>query len=145
MIIQPKCIQFCPAAPSTGLYFTLNGVVHLPGDTVLITDIGLSTLVGDDRSDPGSSLVCITTNVNTNCCRGKDGGNVGEWFFPDGNMVPRNSDRPDGDFTRSGFTHQVRLNRRNNAMTPLGTYTCVVPDMNNTMNHTATITLGEYG
>ena len=145
MIIQPKCIQFCPAAPSTGLYFTLNGVVYQPNDTILITDIGVSTLVGEYTSDPGSSLVCITTNVNTNCCRGKDGGNVEEWFFPDGNMVPRNSDSPDGDFTRSGFTHQVRLNRRNNAMTPLGTYTCVVPDMNNTMNHNATIILGEYG
>ena len=145
MIIQPKCIQFCPAAPSTGLYFTLNGVVYQPNDTVLITDIGLSTLVGDDRSDAQSSLVCNTTNVNTNCCRGVDGGNVGEWFFPNGSMVPRNRDSPNGNFTRSGFTHQVRLNRRNNAMTPLGTYTCVVPDMNNTMNHNATIILGEYG
>ena len=118
--------------------------MYQSGDTVLITDIG-STLVGDDRSDPGSSLVCITTNVNTNCCRPADGGNVGEWFFPDGSgsMVPRNSDSPNGDFTRSGFTHQVRLNRRNNAMSPLGTYTCVVPDMNYTVNHNATITLGE--
>ena len=71
---------------------------------------------------------------------------MGEWFFPDGSMVPRNRASPNGDFTRSGFTHQVRLNRRNNAMTPLGTYTCVVPDMNNAMNHTATITLslGEH-
>ena len=143
MITQLKCIQFCPAAPSTGLYFTLNGVVYQPNDTVLITDIGVSTLVGEDRSDPGSSLVCITINVNTNCCRGVDGGNVGEWFFPNGSMVHRNKESPNGDFTRTGWTHQVRLNRRNNAMTPLGTYTCVVPDMNNTMNHTATIILGE--
>ena len=116
--------------------------MYQPNDTVLITDIGLSTLVGD-RFDAGSSLVCITTNVNTNCCRGKDGGNVGEWYFPNGNIVPRNRDSPTGDFTRSGYTREVRLNRRNNAMTPLGTYTCVVPDMNNTMNHTATITLGK--
>ena len=132
-----------PPAPSTGLYFTLNGVVYLPGDTVLITNIGLSTLV-DDTSDAGSSLVCITTNVNTNCCRGTDGGNVGEWYFPSGTIVPRNRASPNGDFTRSGFTHQVRLNRRN-AMTPLGSYTCVVPDMNTAMNHTATITIsGEH-
>ena len=133
-----------PPAPSTGLYFTLNGVVYLPGDTVLITDIGLSILVGD-TFDPGSSLVCITTNINTNCCRGKDGGNVEKWFFPDGTIVPRNRDSPNGDFTRSGYTHQVRLNRRNNAMTPLGTYECRVPHMDTTCSkmHTATITIGE--
>ena len=124
-------------APSTGLYFNLNGVVYLPGDTVLITNIGIGRL----GPDPGSSLVCNTANVNTNCCRRSDGGNVGEWFFPNGTIVPCNKTR---DFTRTGFTHQVRLNHRNNAMTPLGTYTCVVPDMNSTMNHIATITLGEY-
>ena len=133
-----------PPAPSTGLYFNLNGVVYLPGDTVLITDIGLST-VGEDRSDPGSSLLCITNNVNIYCCRASDGGNVGEWFFPDGTIVPRNRDSPNGDFTKTGFTHQVRLNRRNNAMTPLGTYECRVPhiDTTSTEMHTATITLGE--
>ena len=115
--------------------------MYLPGDTVLITDIGVA-----EYTNPRSSLVCITTNVNTNCCRNSDGGNVGEWFFPDESMVPRNRDSPSSDFTRSGFTHQVRLNRRNNAMTPLGTYTCVVPDMNNAaMNHTATITLALVG
>ena len=131
-----------PPAPSTGLYFNLNGVVYLPGDTVLITDIGIGVR---GSPDPGSSLVCITTNIITNCCRAADGGNVGEWFFPDGTMVPRFVTSPNGDFTRTSWTHEVRLNRRNNVTTPLGTYTCVVPDMNNTMNHNATITLGEYG
>ena len=143
MIIQPKCIQFCPAAPSTGLYFTLNGVVYLPGDTVLITDIGIDVVADPD---PGSSLVCNTSNVNDHCCRRSDnpnGTSLGEWYFPGGDIVPRGRV---GDFTRTGYTHQVRLTRRNHAMTPLGTYTCVVPNMNTPMNHTATITLslGEY-
>ena len=115
--------------------------MYLSGDIVLITDIGV---VYPGNPDPGSSLACNTANVNTHCCRQKDGGNVGEWYFPNSTIVPRNSHSPNGDFTRAGYTHQVRLNRRNNAMTPLGTYTCVVPDMYNTMNHTATITLGEY-
>ena len=108
---------------------------------MLITNIGI-----DVRADPnsGSSLVCITTNINTNCCRRSDGGNMGEWYFPNGIIVPRQRDSLNGDLTRTGYTHQVRLNRRNNATTPLGTYTCVVPDMNSAMNHTATITLGEY-
>ena len=31
---------YIPAPPNTGLYFTLNGTVYLPGDTIPITDIG---------------------------------------------------------------------------------------------------------
>ena len=117
--------------------------MYLPGDTVLITGIGAAEPI-----NPRSSLVCNTTNVNTHCCRGKENPNgdpLGDWYFPNGTIVPRFSEKMNGDFTRTGFTHQVRLNRRNNAMTPLGTYTCVVPSMNNAMNHTATITLGECG
>ena len=118
--------------------------MYLPGDTVLITDIGVD-VVGDPN--PGSSLVCNTSNVNTHCCRAGDnpnGGSVGEWYFPNGAKVPHLATSPNGDLTRTGYTHQVRLNRRNNAMTPLGTYTCMVPDMNSTMNHTASITFGEW-
>ena len=113
--------------------------MFLSGDTVLITDIFADP-------NPGSSLVCNTINVNTHCCRGRDnpnGSSVGEWYFPNGTIVPRLSVSPNGDFTRTGYTHQVRLNRRNNTTAPLGTYTCVVPDMNNRMNHTASIILCE--
>ncbi len=118
------------------LYFTLNGTTHSSGATVPITSIGVIGV-----KDAGLSLVCVTSNVNTVCCRGSYGGNVGKWHFPNGSIVPRNSDSPNGDFTRSGFTHQVRLNRRNNALTPYGIYTCVVPDGNDGANHTANITL----
>lgn len=116
-------------APDLGLYFTLNGTVYLSGDSVLITDIGEITL----RTDPaGTTLVCETVNVNTHCCssidgpNGRDGG-VGDWYFPNGTVVPRNSDAQMANFTRRGFTHQVRLNRRNNAMSPTGIYICIVP------------------
>ena len=119
--------------------------MYQPGDTVFINDIGIDVAA---NSNPGSSLVCSTANVNTHCCRSRDNANgpsVGEWYFPNGTKVPRLSASPNGNFTRTGWTHEVRLNHRNNAMTPLGTYTCVVPDMNNAMNHNATIILGEYG
>ena len=96
--------------------------MYLPGDT--ITDIGAQM-----STDPGRSLVCVTSNVNTQCCRGSDGGNVGEWYFPNGTMVPRNSRASrSANFTRSGFTHEVRLNRRNSATSPAGTFECRVPD-----------------
>ena len=110
--------------------------MYLPGDSILITDIGEFT----SSTDPGRSLVCVTSNVNTQCCRGSDGGNVGEWYFPDGTMVPRNSDAPSADFTRTGFTHEVRLNRKNDALTPTGTYECRVPDSG---TGSVTIAIGE--
>ena len=120
--------------------------MYLPGDTVLITNIGKIGVVADP--DPGSSLVCNTANVNTDCCRGVNNPNgpaLGEWYFPNDTIVPRSRDNPNDDFIRTGWTLEVRLNRMNNAMTPLGTYTCVVPDMNSAMNHTATIIIsGEH-
>ena len=114
-------------------------MVYLPGDAVLITAIGVS------GTDADSSLVCVTSNVNTQCCRESDGGNLGEWYFPNGAMVPRNIAAPSADFTRSGFTHLVRLNRRNGAMSPTGMYECRVPDSGaaNASDVTAQITVGE--
>ena len=118
----------------------LNGTTYSSGATVPITGIGVRY-----GNNAGSSLVCVTSNVNTVCCRSTDGGRVGGWHFPNGSIVPRYSDSPNGSFTRSGFIHQVRLNRRNNALTPFGIYTCVVPDENDGVNHTANITLsGKY-
>ena len=127
------------SGPSTGLYFTLSGTVYLPGDTILITDIGSENTT--NRSDPGSSLVCITTNVNTNCCRSIDGGSRGEWYLPNGTRI---LNTPDANFYRTRYNQTVRLNRRNNAMSPTGVFICVVPnDTKSTMNHTATITIGK--
>jgi hypothetical protein len=119
------------SAPSYGLYFTLNSTVYLPGGTVLITDIGkfARVLGGYDPVDPRTSLVCRTEHVNTQCCRGSDGGNVGEWFDPDGNQFPRFGRAHTADFSRSGHAQQVRLNRRNNAMSPTGVFECRVPPM----------------
>ena len=120
--------------------------MYLPGGTVIITGIG------DSTTDPaGPSLVCVTSNVNTKCCRGSDGpggsgGSVGEWYFPNGTMVPRNGRAPSADFTRSGFTHQIRLNRKNNAMSPTGIYECRVPETASNASAssvTAQITVGE--
>ena len=131
-----------PATPPAGLYFSLNGVIHLPGDSVLITDIGSSASSGY----PGSTLVCVTSNVNTNCCRGSDGGRVGEWYHPDGTIVPRNAGTPGDDiFVRTGFTEQVRLNRRANATGPLGVYRCDVPADPSGANISASITIQRQG
>lgn len=121
----------------------LNGSVYLPGDTLVITDVGVVTSI----MDPGFSLVCMTRHVNTQCCRTNDGGNIGEWFFPNGTMVLRYSGYPRFDFTRTGYTREVRLSRRNNAMTPVGDYECRVPgpDGVNTSAHASvTLALSEW-
>ena len=131
---------FLHAVPSSGLYFTLAGTVYLPGDTVFITDIG-AQVSSSNPTDPGTSLVCVTSIVNTECCRGSDnpnGGSLGEWFF-NGNIIPRNSESL--DFSRSGFTEQVRLNRRNDPMGPIGAYECRVPPLGGGTVVTASIIL----
>ncbi len=133
------------APPSDGLYFTLSGTVYLPGATIPITDVGDSYLPGDQINlpDPGPSLVCVTSNVNTMCCRGSDnpnGGSQGNWLYPDGIIVLGNSANPNGDITRSSHTQQIRLNRKRlGVMSPTGVYTCEVPD--GSITHRATITL----
>ena len=116
--------------------------MYLPGDTILITDIGSEDT--DDRSDPHSSLVCVTTNVNTQCCNSADnpnGGSRGEWYLPNGTII---LNTPDTNFYRTRYTQQVRLYRKNGTMSPTGVFTCEVPnDGDSTMNHTATITISE--
>ena len=123
------------------LYFTLNGTTYPSGATVPITSIGVS-----DGEDAGSSLMCVTSNVNTMCCRGADnpnGGAQGNWLWPNGTIVNAN---PNGTITRSDYNQQIRFNRkRTDVLSPTGTYSCVVPaGSDNTKTHTANITLGEY-
>ena len=128
--------------PFSGLYFIWNSRVYLPGDTIFMLDIGESNYF--TAVEPRLSLVCITSNFNNQCCRSVDGGNVGEWLFPNGSMVPRRSTNYIGDFTRSGYTNQIRLHRQNNATVPTGIYTCMVPDESNMeLIHTATILIGD--
>ena len=89
-------------------------------------------------------LVCVTSNVNTQCCRAigetPSGEPVGNWHFPNVSLVPRRAVAPNNDFSRTGNYQQVWLHRINNAMTPMGSYECRVPD-NSGMLHTASILL----
>ena len=105
----------------------LNNVEYLTGDSVLISDVGPE---GANRA-PGSSLICVSTNVNTDCCRNADknnnpnGGAVGEWIFPNNTMVPHS---PGTSFIRRRFTENVRLTRpTENSAGPPGVYRCEVP------------------
>ena len=108
----------------------MGNTIYLPGDSVLITDIGTQP---GSRSDPGSTLVCVTSNVNTDCCRGNENPNgvsLGNWYYPDGSVVPTPGAVTFTDtFSRYVYTEQVRLSSRGGTATePLGVYRCDVPD-----------------
>lgn len=134
---------FCNIDIAGSLYFEHEGIRYESGSSVLITEVGTS-MSSASILKPDTSLVCVTSEVNTRCCRKRDGGNIGEWHFPDGSLIPRNQNNPDGDFTRSGYTQQLRLNRRNDALEPSGIFSCMVPqdDGCGAMMHIANITLG---
>ncbi len=129
--------------PSTGLYFSLDGVIYNPGSSINIADIGEQS---SDRSDAGSTLVCVSTNVNTQCCRGIDnpnGGGIGGWLDPSNRQIPSPGALGGATnvFTRYLFTEQVRLSIVGGTPSgPLGVYTCVVPNING-MDVSATITI----
>ena len=114
------------------------------GSNISITKVGAFT-TSTGVASPDSSLVCVTSEVNPQCCRNRDGSNVGEWYYPDGSMVPRNRGNQNADFSRNGYAQQVRLNRRNDALGPVGEFTCKVPreDGCNDEMHVGIVSLGK--
>ena len=87
-------------------------------------------LVGEGFEEPqitdGGALECHTDD--TTCCRGidnPDGSGRGEWYYPDGTVVP-----PPGGGTRFIRTRDhmvIRLNRVGHTLSPTGVYRCEIP------------------
>ena len=127
----------------------LNTKVYLPGDTILISDIGSQP---DNYSDPGSTLVCVTTNVNKECCNESDyfsdaffEESVGAWYYPDSREVSSFIDNT-VDFEIVAYTEQLRLARVNTStVAPLGIYTCQIPQWLSGKYAYANITLIKSG
>ena len=131
--------------PSFGLYFTWNGRIHLPGDTIVISDIGPQPA---DLNHAGSTIVCVTTNVNTACCRDVDnpnnfplGGAVGDWYYPDGTTIPHANNDTERNFARFDFRHQLRLARTTSGPVTLGEYRCAIPTITTGVIINAIITI----
>ncbi len=123
----------------------MSGAIYRPGDNISITDVGDS--FSNETIKPDDPGPCVTSNVNTNCCRAGDHpgkGAMGNWLYPDGTIVLGNSNNTDG-FTRSYHFQQLRLNRkRHDIMSPIGVFICEVPKgLNTSITHKANITLSE--
>ena len=128
-------MQFQPANSlhykPTGVYLSLKGIRYSNRSVIFTTEIGETDVSSSPPQNNG--LQCITDRMP--CCR-FEGGQVGEWFFPDGTIVPagprtgltfyrnRGSLRDDGT---------VNLNRDNiNVTSPTGLFCCTIPDATGT-------------
>ena len=96
--------------------FSLGATPLANNSFVVITDIG-------DAADGTSPLICTTTFRP--CCATPPNRH-GEWYYPSGDSVRYSA--AGQDFYRGrGDDGTVCLNRRNNALSPLGTYYCELP------------------
>ena len=76
----------------------------------------------------GGALECHTDD--TTCCRGIDNPNGpgrGEWYYPDGTVVPPPSPGGDTGFYRTRGHMVIRLNRDGRGTNPTGVYRCEIP------------------
>ena len=125
----------------------LNHLIYLSGDSIFLSDIGPQPA---NSSDPGSTFVCVTTNVNSACCghgdtNGTTNDTVGEWYYPDHTLVPHPDDNL-MEFARFSYTQQVRLAREvSGSSPPLGVYTCEVPETLTNVLHNASIIIYNKG
>ena len=127
----------------------IGNSILLSNESVNITDIGEQPF--NDRTDPGSTLVCVTDNVNRNCCRGGDTGygSIGGWYHDNQPVLSLNAVWwLTNTFVRIVHARQVRLAAIGRPTGPVGDYTCSVPYANGTAA-TATVSIinvvaGEY-
>ena len=114
--------------PAVSLSLSLGTTPLTNNSVVNITDI-------EDGRSGGSPLTCTTTFRS--CCKDVQ---QGEWYYPDGTVVP--DSKANKDFYRSRSNNgEVRLNRRNNAMSPTGIFHCELPVSDNVIQ---TLYVGVY-
>ena len=79
------------------------------------------TTVGDDISTSSGDTVRCQTDLET-CCTSIQGIHRGDWYFPDGSILPFAP--TNNDIVEDREPQEVHLRRRNNAMSPTGIYRC---------------------
>ena len=103
----------------TGIGLRLRGKLYGNDSNILITNIG--------EGDEGA-LLCFTDLVQ--CCRKEHTSDksraFGKWLYPNGSDVGIYDDAE--EFYRNRGPSRVRLNRRNDTTSPVGSFCCEVPD-----------------
>ena len=112
------------------VWFSLRGTIYQNNSIVSLDKIGEGNY---------TALLCATNF--TGCCRapytGVNGPGLGNWYFPNGTIVPSNGSGWDIYRTRGQMV--VYLNRRGGGVE--GIYSCEIPV---SMNVTQTIYIGVY-
>ena len=100
------------------LHLIFRGVSYPNNSVLSLNDIG--------EFSTGSAILC-TTNRSP-CCSSTDASmRFGEWYYPDGSLVPTVT--ANQDFYRGRGTNQtIHLSRRNDAQSPSGHFCCKLPD-----------------
>ena len=95
-----------------------------------------SVFVMTDIEEDSKALVCVTDHEQ--CCQTSQ---QGEWYYPNNTAV---STSDSGfDFYQNRGPQAVRLNRRNNAISPIGRYHCRIPDASGTFQILIAYIIGE--
>ena len=120
----------------SGVRLLFKGKIYGNNSLFLINEIG--------RTNSHCALQCVTDQGI--CCRqrSKYYRYIGEWYFPDGSIVPREDMGTDFYRNRANNPGTVNLNRVSNAIiSPTGQYCCHVPD-NATVNQILCAYIGKY-
>jgi hypothetical protein len=109
----------------TGVYLLLRGTVYANNSVIPITAIG------ETNYPSNTGLQCITDRIP--CCATPPN-RFGQFFFPDGTVVPSIPQGATSFYRNRGDDGTVNLNRLNsNVFMPTGLFCCVVPDDLNVM------------
>ena len=80
----------------------------------------------NEISEESKALFCLTNN--TNCCQNQKYRRVSEWFFPNSTLALPQPLFMNSSIYRDRGHSNIRLHRRNNAMSPNGIFRCDIPD-----------------
>ena len=107
------------------MYLSLNGTVYDNNSIIQITTIGKA----DSNTFQNEGLQCISDRMP--CCE-TGPNNSGEWYFPNGTIVPMQSSA--ASFYRNrGSDGTVNLERvASDIILPTGVFCCVIPDATDT-------------
>ena len=103
----------------TGVYLSLRGTVYVNNSVIPIAEIG------ETNTTSNTGLQCVTDRIR--CCASPEG-RAGEWYFPDGTLVPIKG-LAKTFYRNRGDDGTVNLNRLSGIMIPTGKLCCEVPDL----------------